>query len=91
MTVEDVPHVGEEMPLGFSQLSPCWNLGKGCEVSRTVRPNKPKCQSLEQRKIYCRAKQGEQAVHAQKDQMNSPVAFMEEFLKTAFGLRAQGA
>ena len=33
VTVEDVPHVGEEMPLGFSQLSPCWNLGKGCEVS----------------------------------------------------------
>ena len=36
-------------------------------------------------------KQGEQAVHAQKDQLNSPVAFMEEFLQTAFGLRAQGA
>ena len=35
-------------------------------------------------------KQGEQAVHAQKDQLNSPVAFMEEFLKTAFGLRAPG-
>ena len=33
VTVEDVPHVGEEMTLGFSQLLPCWNLGKGCEVS----------------------------------------------------------
>ena len=32
----------------------------------TVKPNKPKYQSLEQRRIYCRAKLGEQVTHAQK-------------------------
>ena len=32
----------------------------------TVRPSKPKCQSLEQRKVYCRAKQGEYVAYAQK-------------------------
>ena len=34
----------------------------------TVRPNKPKHLSLEQRKVYFRAKQGEQVAHAQKPQ-----------------------
>ena len=34
-------------------------------VQLTVKPNKPKYQSLEQR-IYCRAKLGEQVTHAQK-------------------------
>ena len=29
-------------------------------AQRTVRPNKPKCWSLEHRKFYCRTKQGEQ-------------------------------
>ena len=49
-----------------------------------------KLQSLEQRKVYCRAKQGERAAQAQKDLMNSPMAFREEFLKATFGLRAPG-
>ena len=33
-----------------------------------VRSNKLKYQSLEQRKVYCRVKQGEQVAHAQKPQ-----------------------
>lgn len=33
VTVEGMPRFEEEMTLGFSQLSPCWNLGKGCEES----------------------------------------------------------
>ena len=32
---------------------------------QTVRPNKPKCGSLEQRKGYCKAKQGEWVAYAQ--------------------------
>ena len=31
-----------------------------------LRPNKLKSQSLEQRKVYCRAKQGEQMAYTQK-------------------------
>ena len=42
VTVEDVPRVGEEMTLGFSQLSPCWNLGKACEVSDGPKKKKKK-------------------------------------------------
>ena len=34
----------------------------------TWRPDKLKCQSLEQRKVYCRAKQGERVGHAQEPQ-----------------------
>ena len=34
----------------------------------TVRPSKPKCCSLEQRKVYCRAKQGERVARAQNPQ-----------------------
>ena len=33
-----------------------------------MRPNKPKCWSLEQREAYCRVRQREQAVHAAKTQ-----------------------
>ena len=33
-------------------------------VQCTVKPNKPKCQGLEHRKVYCRAKQGEWVAHA---------------------------
>ena len=42
-----------------------------------MRPNKPKSQSLEQRKVYCRAKQGEWVTHAQKN-LNSPIVFWGE-------------
>ena len=40
----------------------------------TVRPNKLKRPSLEQRKVYCRAKQGERLARAQKNP-NSPMVF----------------
>ena len=35
-------------------------------AQRTVRPNKLKHRSVEQRKVYCRAEKGEQVASAQK-------------------------
>ena len=43
-----------------------------------VRPNKPKCQSLEPRKVCCRAKKG-QVAYAEKIP-NSSMGFREKFL-----------
>ena len=45
-----------------------WNLlSNPCSCAWcTVRPNKPKLLSLEQRKVYCWAEQGVWAAHAQK-------------------------
>ena len=47
----------------------------------TVRPNKPKLWSLEQRKFYCRAMQGEQAPQIP----NSPKGFSKALLKQGEG------
>ena len=45
-------------------------------AGHTVRPNKLKRQSLEQRNVYCRAKQGDQAARAQKPQTLSREKFL---------------
>ena len=55
----------------------------------TVRPDKSKCPNLEQRRVYCRAKQGEQGGLCSKDQ-NSQIISKEEFLQAKFGVRAAG-
>ena len=46
-----------------------------------------KLYSVEQRKICCRAKQGEQAACAEETLLNSKMVFKEEFLKATFGGR----
>ena len=38
------------------------SLNASSWAQHTVRPNKPKRQSWQQRKVYCRAKQGDQEV-----------------------------
>ena len=43
-----------------------------------MRPDKSKCPNLEQRRVYCRAKQGEQGGLCSKDQ-NSQIISKEEF------------
>ena len=50
----------------------------------TVKSNNCKLYSVEQRKICCRAKQGEQAAHAEETLLNSKMVFKEEFLKVTF-------
>ena len=45
---------------------------------------KPKCLSLEHRKIYCRAMQGEQVAHVPQTP-NSPKGFSEAFVNFIFG------
>ena len=47
-------------------------------------PNKLKCQSLQQRKGYCRTEQGEQTAHAQKS-LNSSMVWEEEFYRKIWG------
>ena len=51
--------------------------------------NNLKHQNLEQRKVYCRAKQGERGGSCSKD-LKSLTVFREEFLKAEFGVRAAG-
>ena len=71
---------------GFSLLGLPWVpksrlkqlLTSSC-AQHTVRPNKQKCQSLEQRKVYCKAKQGEQVARAQNNS-NSLKILREKFL-----------
>ena len=46
----------------------------------TVRPNKSKWRSLQERKVYCRAEQGERVAHAQKTPI-SPKGFSKAFVK----------
>lgn len=53
-----------------------------------LRPNNPKHQSLEQRKVYVRAKQGDWTAHNQKPQ--TPQQDGEDFLKAKLGVPAQG-
>ena len=51
----------------------------------TVRPNKLKLQSLEQRKVYCRAKQGERRLVPRHSLTpNSLKSFSKAFLKLIF-------
>ena len=49
---------------------------ESCSVV-TVRPDKSKCPSLEQRRVYCGAKQGEQGALCSKD-WNSQIISREE-------------
>ena len=53
-----------------------WNTSSRAWCS--VRPSKPKCQHLEQRKFYCRAKKGEWVVGAKKKSLNSGMVFRKE-------------
>ena len=55
----------------------------------TVRSNKLKHQNLEQRKVYCRTKQGKQMACTQENQ-NSLMIFREKYLNAKFGARASG-
>ena len=65
--------------LGVDRGAPPWPLNLSCNellwhcrsaqvlyAWYTVRPDRLKCQSLQQRKVYGRTKQEEQVVHAQK-------------------------
>ena len=57
---------------------------------RTVRPNKPKHQSLEQRRVYCRGRARRMGPSCSKDQ-NFSMIFREAFLKvTHLGMRVAG-
>ena len=47
-------------------------MNPSSRAQRTVRSNEPKPQSLEQRKVYCRAKQGEWVAHVQKTPPPTP-------------------
>ena len=47
-------------------------------VQHTVRPNKPKCQSLEQRMVYCKGQAKRAGGLCSKD-LNSPMDLREEF------------
>ena len=53
-----------------------------------MRPNKPKCWTLEQRNIDYRAKQG--SINLGSKDPNSPMAFREGILKANLGVRAAG-
>ena len=52
----------------------------GLCAQHTVRPNKTKCQSLEQRKVYCRAKQGERVACAQNPKL--PEGFQQSIFRS---------
>ena len=67
--------------VGESSVRPFWS-------SYRPSPHLPPGSHLEQRKIYCRAEQGEWSAHAQKPP-NSPVVFREVFIGK-FGVRAAG-
>ena len=58
-------------------------------VRCTVSPNKPKCQSLEQRKMYCKGQARRMGGSCSKDP-NSLMAFREEFSWAKFGVKAVG-
>lgn len=53
-----------------------------------MKPDKPTCWSLGQRKVDFRAKQGVWEAHAQTPEF--PITSKEEFLKARFGERAAG-
>ena len=55
---------------------------------RTVRPNKLKCGSLEQRKVYSQVKQGKRVACAKKPEL--PDGFQWEVLKGKFRVRLAG-
>ena len=55
----------------------------------TVRPNKLKHWSLEQREVYCMTKQGQHVAHAWKNP-NSLMVFREVFLQAKLRVRAAG-
>ena len=59
------------------------SLWKWC----TVRPNKPKHWSLEQRKVYCKGQARRTAGSCSKDP-NSSMVFREQFLKATFEVTA---
>ena len=79
------PHlIPSSLPIimvGGSHVLPFWS-------SYRPSPHLPPCSCLEQRKIYCRAEQGEWLAHAQNPP-NSPLVFREVFIGK-FGVRAAG-
>ena len=54
-----------------------WLLDTSPCALRTVSSNEPKPGSVEQRNVYCRAKQGDRVAHAQKT-LNSPMVLRGE-------------
>ena len=61
-------------------------LDEGCEIvntsscaGHTVRPNKLKCRSLEQRKVYCKAMQRDKVARALKS-LQLPKGFWQSIL-----------
>ena len=58
-------------------------------AQHTVRPNKQKCWSSEQRRVYCRAMQGERVARAPKIP-NSPKGFSKVFLNSRWRMGIVG-
>ena len=57
-----------------------WKFNPLIVNANTVRPNKLKCQSLQQRKVYCKAMKGDEVAHALKS-LELPEGFQQSIFK----------